>query len=212
MSDIVSVVTVDAQPLYSAGIAQLLDGRARFRVVGTVVDGTEALAAIVRLAPDVAVIDPVTPGVDARGLIDALRRKRLATRVVLITSKARPGEAYEAIAVGAGAYLSKSATEDQVARAISRVAVGETVIASEFQTGVAASIRVREAVERPLLTAREQQILELMADGLSAPEIACRLMLSTATVKTHMRHIFSKLEVSERAAAVARAMRLGLLD
>jgi two-component system nitrate/nitrite response regulator NarL len=212
MTETVSVVTVDGQPLYSAGIAQLLRGRQPFRVVGAIADGADALAAIVELGPDVAVIDPVTPGIDALRLIDSLRRRRMATRVVLITSEPRPGAAYEAIAAGAGAYLSKSATGDQVARAIRRVAMGDTVIAPEFQTGVAASIRVRESIRRPLLTAREQQILELMADGLSAPEIACRLVLSTATVKTHTRHVFAKLEVSERAAAVAQGMRLGLLE
>jgi two-component system, NarL family, nitrate/nitrite response regulator NarL len=211
MNDIVSVVTVDAHPLFSAGVVRCLERRPRFRVVGEVADGADALAALVRLAPDVAVIDPGTPGVDAVRLIRALRRERVATRVVLLTADARPGGAYEAIAAGVGAYLPKSASGDQLARAIRRVAMGETVIASEFQTGVAASIRLRESEQGPLLTAREQQILELMADGLSAPEIACRLIVSTATVKTHMRHTFAKLDVSERAAAVARAMRLGLL-
>jgi two-component system, NarL family, nitrate/nitrite response regulator NarL len=86
------------------------------------------------------------------------------------------------------------------------------VIAPEVHGDLATDIRIREAEERPVLTPRERQVLELTADGLTAPEMSSRLDVSTATVKTHMLHVYEKLGVSERAAAVAQAMRRGILE
>jgi two-component system nitrate/nitrite response regulator NarL len=132
--------------------------------------------------------------------------------VILFVEPERAGDAYRALALGAAGCLSKRASKEQLADAIHRVAHGETVIAPELQGDVAADIRIREAEERPLLSPREQQVLELTADGLTAPEMGSRLDLSTATVKTHMLHLYEKLGVSERAAAVAQAMRRGILE
>jgi len=96
--------------------------------------------------------------------------------------------------------------------AIAAVARGETVLAPEVQAGIAREIRLRSGDERPVLTAREREILGMTADGYSAPEIAERLTLSPTTVRTHLQHLYDKLGVSDRAAAVAEAMRRGLLE
>ena len=96
--------------------------------------------------------------------------------------------------------------------AIAAVARGRTVLSPQLQAGIAVEIRLRAAHERPLLSERERQILKLVADGLAAPEFGRRLCLATPTVKTHLHHLYDKLGVAERAAAVAEAMRRGLLE
>jgi two-component system, NarL family, nitrate/nitrite response regulator NarL len=92
------------------------------------------------------------------------------------------------------------------------VARGRTVLSPELQSGVAGEIRLRSSNDRPVMTVRERETLTLLAEGMSAPQIGQALHLSTATVKTHLQHIYEKLGVSERAAAVAQAMRRGLLE
>jgi two-component system, NarL family, nitrate/nitrite response regulator NarL len=119
---------------------------------------------------------------------------------------------YEAIANGAAGYLTTDADARQLCEAISAVARGEIVLAPALQTGLAGEIRLREVLDQPVLSERENETLKLVAEGLTAPEIGRRLHLSTGTVKTHLEHLYEKLGVSERAAAVAQAMRRGLLE
>ena len=119
---------------------------------------------------------------------------------------------YAAVAGGAGAYLSKSSSSDRICDAIAAVARGEVVLPAEIQAGLAAQIQTQGRPAGPQLTPREGQVLGLIAQGLSAPAIGRELHLSTATIKTHLRTLYEKLGVSDRAAAVAEAMRMGLLD
>ncbi|HWO49682.1 MAG TPA: helix-turn-helix transcriptional regulator, partial [Solirubrobacterales bacterium] len=109
-------------------------------------------------------------------------------------------------------YLAKRSEADRVCAAIAAVAAGETVIDDRFQAGLAAEIRLRERGDRPALTEREREVLALTAEGGSVADVAGRLHLSDATIKTHLHHAYEKLDVSDRAAAVARAMRFGLID
>jgi two-component system nitrate/nitrite response regulator NarL len=120
---------------------------------------------------------------------------------------------YRSIASGARAYLVKTARASAIGDAVLAVARGQSVFPPEVQTGLASEIRMRrELADRPLLSPRELDVLRLAADGLSAGEIATELHLSAATVKSHLQRVYEKLEVSDRAAAVAQAMRRGLLD
>jgi two-component system nitrate/nitrite response regulator NarL len=119
---------------------------------------------------------------------------------------------YRAIALGAAAYLSKEADRAAIFDAVAAVARGETVLSPEIQGGLAAQIQLRETERRPVLSPREQQVLRLIADGGSAPAIARELHLSPSTVKSHLQTLYEKLGVSDRAAAVAAAMRAGLLE
>jgi two-component system nitrate/nitrite response regulator NarL len=119
---------------------------------------------------------------------------------------------FDAVQFGAAGFLSKTATMAAICDAIVTVARGETVLAPDVQTGLAAEMRVRSQPERPLLSEREAQVLSLIAAGNSVPEISKQLIISGSTVKTHTRHLFEKLGVSDRAAAVAEAMRKGLLE
>jgi two-component system nitrate/nitrite response regulator NarL len=175
-------------------------------------DGRAALAAIDTERPDVAVIDGTLAGLTGKQLLHAVTRDGLRTRVVLIAERPLPGEVYAALVDGAAGYLTKEADARELCDAITAVARGHTVLAPELQGGVASEIRLRAERDRPLMSARERETLKLTADGRSAPAIGRTLHLSTATVKTHLQHIYEKLGVSDRAAAVAEAMRRGLLE
>jgi two-component system nitrate/nitrite response regulator NarL len=151
------------------------------------------------------------PGLDGVQVLNALTRDGDPTRVVLLSAYLDGATAFEAVAAGAAAYLSKDADGARIADAIAAVARGETVIGQEVQSGLAQQIRARGA-GRTLLSEREREVLGHVADGRSAPEIGRLLFLSTATVKGHLQSLYDKLGVSDRAAAVAEAMRRGLLE
>ena len=208
----VRVIAIDPNPLYCDGVARVVRQDPAMQLVGEADHAAIAVAAVLERRPDVIVLDPTTPRLDARRMLRLIERHALPARVILFVDRERAGDAYRALALGAAGCLSKRASKEQLADAIHRVARGATVIAPELQADVAADIRIREAEQRPVLSPREQQVLELTADGLTAPEMGTRLDLSTATVKTHMLHVYEKLGVSERAAAVATAMRRGILE
>jgi two-component system nitrate/nitrite response regulator NarL len=132
--------------------------------------------------------------------------------VVFLSAYVDSAVAYRALAEGAVGFLSKEASSEAVCDAITAAARGETVLSPEVQSGIADEIRLRSAPERLSLSARESEVLALIAEGLSAPDIGKRLHLSPATVKGHLQSLYEKLGVSERAAAVAEAMRRGLLE
>jgi two-component system nitrate/nitrite response regulator NarL len=180
--------------------------------VGEAADGREALAAMGAERPDVAVIGGMLGGLTGEQVLNAVARDGLRTRVVMIAARPEPKAVYAALAGGAAGYLTKDTDACELCDAIAAVARGGTVLSPELQAGVAGEIRLRAPLTRPVMTARERETLTLIAEGLSAPEIGRVLHLSTATVKTHLQHIYEKLGVSERAAAVAEAMRRGLLE
>jgi two-component system, NarL family, nitrate/nitrite response regulator NarL len=208
----VRVLAADGQPLYRDAVARAIRERPELELVGQAGDGREALAAIGESQPDVAVIDRTLTGLSGYQVLNAVARDALRTRVVLIAAKPEPGDVYAALAEGAAGYLTKDADARELCDAITAVARGKTVLASELQAGVAGEIRLRAPHDRPVMSERERETLTLIAEGLSAPQIGRTLHLSTATVKTHLQHIYEKLGVSERAAAVAEAMRRGLLE
>ena len=207
-----AVVVADDHPLYRRAVIEAIKGRANLEFVGEAADGRAALEAIREARPDVAVLDVRMPQLDGLAVLNAVVRDGLATKVIFLTAHVDSGSAYEAVGAGAAAYLAKEASAEVICDAITAVARGETVLAPEVQAGIAREIRLRSGEERPVLTPREREILALTADGHSAPEIAERLTLSPTTVRTHLQHLYDKLGVSDRAAAVAEAMRRGLLE
>jgi two-component system nitrate/nitrite response regulator NarL len=208
-----TVLIADDHPLFRAAIARVIADEPELELVAEASNGRAALEKIRELAPDVAVIDVRMPELDGSDVLTALRDEGLATNVVFLSAFLDSKTVYDAVAAGAHAYLSKEAETDEIVTAIRAAARGETILGPEVQTGLAEQIRFREENEsRPRLSEREQEVLGLIAQGLSAPEIGERIHLSTATVKTHLQHLYEKLGVSERAAAVAEGMRRGLLD
>jgi two-component system, NarL family, nitrate/nitrite response regulator NarL len=209
----ISVLIADDHPLFREAIARVIAERSDLELVAEAADGSAALDKIRELRPDVAVIDVRMPQLDGSDVLVALRDEGLPTNVVFLSAFLDPKTVYDAVAAGANAYLSKEAETDEIVTAILAAARGETILGPEVQTGLAEQIRMREESEaRPRLSDREHEVLKLIAQGLSAPEIGERIHLSTATVKTHLQHLYEKLGVSERAAAVAEGMRRGLVE
>jgi two-component system nitrate/nitrite response regulator NarL len=193
-------------------VARAIKLRPELELVAEAGDGRQALAAIAAEAPDVALVDRALTELTAEQVLNAVRRDGLEARVVIIAADPEPELVYSAIAGGAAGYLTKDADARELCDAISAVARGRTVLAPQLQAGIAGEIRLRALHDRPFLSDRESEILKLIADGLTAPEIGRRIHVSTATVKTHLQHLYEKLGVSERAAAVAVAMRRGLVE
>jgi two-component system, NarL family, nitrate/nitrite response regulator NarL len=212
-NDRVRVLVADDHPVYREGIVRAINERPELELVGEAGDGHEALDGIKELKPDVAVLDIRMPGLDGTQVLAAIRRDSTSTEVLFLTAFMEPELAYRTVADGAKGYLSKSAARQEICDAIVTVARGGTALAPEAQEGIAQEIQVRErAGGRPELTARESEVLQLIAAGLSAPQIAEQIHLSTTTVKTHLHTLYEKLGVSDRAAAVAEGMRRGLLE
>jgi two-component system nitrate/nitrite response regulator NarL len=208
----IRVVVVDGQHLFRAAVVRAFRQDARFHVVGETADGRAGLDMIVRLDPDVAVVDVVLPSLDGERLLRAITRVRPATRVILLATTVTDEAAHRVIAAGAAAYLLKTVTDAELLASAATVAAGGTVMAPSALAGLARAVRRRSAHEGPVLSGREGEILRRVAAGESVPAIAGAMHVSPATVKTHLSHVYDKLETRERAAAVARAMRLGLLD
>ncbi|WP_372787701.1 response regulator [Paraconexibacter sp.] len=206
------IVIAEDHPLFREALSATIRERPDFELVGEAATGRAALDRIRELAPDVVVLDLKLPDLDGLQVLAALRRAQSPVRVVLLSAFLDGAIAYEAVAAGAEAYLSKDADRERVCDTIAAVARGETVLAPEIQAGIAQEIRTRGAVSRTALSPREQEVLALVAEGHSAPDIGKRLYLSPATVKGHLQSLYEKLGVSDRAAAVAEAMRRGLLE
>jgi two-component system nitrate/nitrite response regulator NarL len=209
----VSVVVADDHPLFREGIERAVRERPDLQLVGAAADGRKALAQIRELTPQVAVLDVRQPDLDGLQVHNAVVRDGLPTRVLFLSASGDPEVVYRAVQGGAAGYFRKEADRDAILNGIAAVASGRTAIEPELQAGVFDQIRLRgTSEERPILTAREREVLGLMADGLSAPQIAQRLIVAPPTVKTHQARLYEKLGVSDRAAAVAEAMRRGLLE
>lgn len=206
-----SVLVADDHPLYRDGVVGAIQGRPELDLVGESGDGAQALSEIKRLRPDVALLDLKMPGLDGLEVLRAVAESGLATRVVFLSAYLDSAMVFRAVGAGAAGFLSKAEGRAAICEAVAAVARGETVLSPEIHAGIAEEIRRRTSEERSPLSAREREVLTLTAEGLSAPDIAARLHLSVATVKTHLSHLYEKLGVSDRAAAVAEAMRRELL-
>jgi two-component system nitrate/nitrite response regulator NarL len=209
----VTVVVADDHPLFLEGVERAVRQRPELELLGAVGHGRDALAAIRELAPDVAVLDLRLPGLDGLQILNAATRDQLRTRLLLLSASGDPEIVYRAVQGGAGGYFLKEADREAILDAVTAVARGGTAIDPVLQVGVFEQIRLRgTGEERPILTAREREVLTLMARGMSGPQIAERLIVALTTVKTHQARLYEKLGVAERAAAVAEAMRRGLLE
>jgi two-component system, NarL family, nitrate/nitrite response regulator NarL len=208
----VRVLVADDHPVFRDGIVRAIEERTELDLVGVASDGRAALEQISQSEPDVALLDIKMPGLDGAKVLRALQRDALPTKVLFLSAFGDPALVYEALEGGAAGFLSKDAERTEICEAVQRAARGETVLSPGLENGLAAQIRLRARDERPVLTPREREVLALLAEGQSAPDIARELVLSTTTIKTHLGHLYEKLGVSDRAAAVAEAMRRGLIE
>lgn len=212
----VRVVLADDQSMVRAGFRSLLNAEPDIEVVAEAADGEQAVAAVRRFEPDVALMDIRMPGVDG---IEATRRLvegGSAARVLILTTFDLDEYVYEGLRAGASGFLLKDASPEQLIAAIHVVAEGDAVLApSVTRRVVEAFARLparREAEPAPVasLTAREREVLKLLARGLSNAEIAAELVVSDATAKTHVRNLLAKLGLRDRVQAVIFAYEAGL--
>jgi two-component system nitrate/nitrite response regulator NarL len=206
-----SVLVADDHPVYVDGLTAAIDRARDLELVATCTDGVEALELIRADPPDVAVLDLRMPRLSAPGVLRALDASGIACPVLILSVHVEGDRVHECLALGAAGYIAKDADRDEICAAIRSVARGRTVLSTQAQAGVAAELKQRGRAERRLLSRRETEILALLVGGATAPGIAARLHVSTATVKTHLHNLYEKLAVSDRAAAVAEGMRRGLI-
>ncbi|MGB8877566.1 MAG: response regulator transcription factor [Solirubrobacteraceae bacterium] len=208
----ITAVVVDDHAFFRDGMVRALTRTGQIDVIAEAENGREALALIARERPAVAVADYQMPDIDGLGLVHAVVRDQLPTRVLLLSAFTDSSVVFKALQEGAAGYLSKNAGRNEIVDAVLAVARGRTVLPPDLADGLAAEIRLRAQATGPVLSERESQVLEAFARGLSIPEVAAELYISASTVKTHTQRLYEKLGVSDRAAPVAEAMRRGMLE
>jgi DNA-binding NarL/FixJ family response regulator len=215
-----SVLIVDDQALVRAGFRMILEAEEDMEVVGEAADGREAVTEARRLRPDVVLMDVRMPDVDG---IEATRRLLVedgsALKIVMLTTFDMDEYVYDALRVGASGFLLKDVPPEQLVDGIRAVAKGDALLAPSVTRRV-----IEEFVRRPPtsvrtpsprlaeLTARELEVLKLIARGLSNAEIAKQLFVSETTVKTHVAHVLMKLDLRDRVQAVVAAYESGLVE
>jgi DNA-binding NarL/FixJ family response regulator len=202
------VLIVDDHPVVRDGLRGMLAGQQDLEVVGEAADGAEAVALVGRLRPDVVLMDLRMPGLDGVGAIRRLGADSPA-RVLVLTTFDTDTDVVRAIEAGATGYLLKDTPREELFRAIRAAHRGESVLAPTVATKLLGHTRA-PAPAGPL-SARELEVLRLVARGATNREVGATLFISEATVKTHLLHMFEKLGVSDRTAAVTAALERGLL-
>ena len=204
----IRILLVDDHPVVRHGLRGMLDAEADLTVVGEASSGTAGVAAVRELLPDIVLMDlrmPDGDGVQATGQILAARPE---VRVVVLTTYETDRDILRAIEAGASGYLLKDASPAELADAVRAAARGETVLAPSVASTLVRQVR---APAPPTLSAREVQVLRLVAAGRTNADIGKELFISEATVKTHLLRVFNKLDVADRTAAVTTAMSHGLI-
>jgi two-component system nitrate/nitrite response regulator NarL len=204
------VLVADDHPLFLFGITHSLKLWPGLELAAQARSGREAVTLALETRPDLAVLDAEMPDLSGLDVLRAINREGLPTRVLFLANSLRANISYDLVEAGAAGVLNKDATPETIVDALIRIARGETVLAPEVQSALMLEVRDRRE-RRTVLSPREAQVLEFLADGLTAPQIAVQLHLSPSTVKTHLKRLYGRLDVSDRAAAVAEGMRRGLI-
>lgn len=207
------ILVADDHPAFRTGLQQMLQDIPDLEVVGEAESGAQAVELTQELAPDVVVMDLRMPGIDG---IEATRRLQLvapSAAVIVLTMFEDDDSVYAAMRAGALGYLLKGSQQDEIVRAIRAVAAGEAIFGPEIARRVIAHFSTGAGSPRqafPGLTDREREILEKIAGGLGNATIAHELSISLKTVRNHVSNIFTKLQVSDRSAAIVKAREAGI--
>ena len=204
-----TVVLADDQRVVREGLATLLGLLPDIEVVGTASDGEEAVALVEDLHPDVVLMDLRMPRCDGVEATRRLRERAPTSKVVVLTTYADDRSVLDALRAGARGFLTKDSGAEEIERAIAAVVRGEAAIDPAVQHHLVEAVAAKAELPHGL-TPREAEVLALIAEGLSNAEIAARLVVSEATVKSHVNHLFTKTGVRDRAQAVTYAYRHGL--
>ena len=204
----IRLLIVDDHPVVRDGLRGMLDGQPDLEVVAEAADGRDALAQVARHAPDVVLMDLRMPVLDGVGAIGAIAREHPGVRVLVLTTYDEDHDIVRALEAGAAGYLLKDTPREELFRAVRAAARGESVLAPSVTARLLGRMRA-PVVDAP--SERELEVLALVAKGLTNRAIARSLSISEATVKTHLVHVFGKLGVDDRTAAVTVALERGLL-
>ncbi|WP_010205544.1 response regulator [Salinibacterium sp. PAMC 21357] len=204
----IRVVVADDHPIVRSGIVGLLGAADDIDVVGEAGDGAEAVALATQLSPDVVLMDLRMPGLGGAEATAQIMAARPDARVVILTTYESDENILTAIEAGASGYLLKAAPQEEILAGLRSVARGDVALAPSIAALLVNRMREPAKVS---LSERETQVLALVAAGNSNRKIAAALFVSEATVKTHLIHVFEKLDVKDRTRAVTKAMELGLL-
>lgn len=213
----IKVLLVDDQELVRTGLRGILRSRFGFEIVGELASGAGVVEAVAELDPDIVVMDVRMPGVDGVAATRLLRDAGTAPPVLVLTTFEDEEILAGALRAGAAGFLLKGVPAEDLQRAVRRVAAGESWLDPAVTGRVLSAYRdgpspVLPGPEADLLTPREREVLALVGQGLSNTEIATKLTLGEGTVKTHIGHIFTKLGLRDRAAAVVFAFDHGLVQ
>ncbi len=208
----IRLVVIDDHSLFRRGLISLLDEMPGFQVVGEAANGQESLALVEKTQPDIILMDinmPVMNGIEA---LTAIRKTHPAQKVLMLTISQNDEDLIGAIVAGANGYLLKNAEPEMLRNTITQVMAGNSVLSPEVTAKVLMAVRRSQTDRsRGLLSDREVQVLKCLARGQTTSQIAESLFISENTVKTHIRHILEKMEVNNRAEAVARAGQMALI-
>lgn len=208
---VITVIVVDDHPVVRDGLRGMFESAPGFRVLGEAADGVEGVALALRLDPDVVLMDLRMPGGGGVAAITELTRRGARAQVLVLTTYDTDSDTFPAIEAGATGYLLKDAPRDELFTAVRAAADGRTVLSPAVASRLVSRVRAPAAPGGESLSAREREVLALVAKGTSNREIAAELFISEATVKTHLTHVFGKLGAKDRAAAVAVAFHRGIL-
>jgi len=208
----IRLVVVDDHILFRRGLIGLLSDMEDFKVEGEAGSGEEALLAIAKYKPDIVLLDINMPGLSGIETLQAMRKVGLTMHVLMLTVSQDENDLVGAIMAGASGYLLKNAEPETLRQTLLEVAAGKSVLAPEMTAQVFKVMRrIQSSRSNDLISGRELEVLRCLARGLTTMQIASELYISENTVKTHIRHILEKMEVSNRAEAVAKALQAGLI-
>jgi two-component system nitrate/nitrite response regulator NarL len=207
----VTVVVADDHPLYRAGLVDAISERGDLELLGECGCGRDAVEQILALRPQVALLDMRMKDLDGLGVLEEITRAGTATRVVFLSAYEEGEVVHGALTAGAAGYLSKETDRTEICNAIVGALEGEIVVSPTLPGVLVEYLHRQSDPRQPRLGDREREVMRLTAEGLSAPEIAEALGIGATTVKTHLQRVYRKLGVTDRAAMVAKALRLGLL-
>lgn len=205
----ITVLIVDGQAVTRAGLHYLLETYAGIRVVGEAADGVQAVSETLELGPQLVLMDTQLPGGQSLEALRQIKQLNQATRVLLLSTQDREEYLYETLRAGADGYVLKDIAPDELARAIRTVAHGEVLVQPQLVSRLLSRVGRRGSMDT--LTARELEVLRLLARGLRNKEIAARLYVSERTVNFHLANIYQKLNVSGRTEALSKALEQGLI-
>ena len=202
----IRILIADDHPVVQAGLTSMLNSNDGIEVVGSASSGTEALKILEQKRPDILLLDLRMPGMNGIETLTAMQKMKTTARAIVLTSFETDENIYRAVRAGAQGYLLKDAPQEQMLEAIISVHAGKRFIPKEI------AARLADRMLRSNLTARELEILGMLAKGLTNKQIGYALSISENTVRNHLKCVMSKLEVSDRTEAVAVAIQQGIIQ